>query len=142
MRRAIVLNDLLLVKRILRNNPTLVQNPDFDDKSNTSLHLATKYGFLEIVVRSLKRHDWDPPRTHFKHQEFLILAGHENAGISRNTENETPLMIACENKQIEIGKLLIMQFPMCIPEQNKAGMDAVSTSSIAAALAIIDSVHS
>ena len=142
MRRAIVLNDLLLVKRILRNNPALVQNPDFDDKSNTSLHLAAKYGFLEIAVRSLKRHGWDSLRAHYKQQEFLILAGHENSGISRNTENETPLMIACENKQIEIGKLLIVQFPMCIPEQNKAGMDAVSTSTAAASFAIVDSLHS
>lgn len=37
-------------------------------------------------------------------------------------------MIACENKQIEIGKLLILQFPICIPEQNKSGMDAVGLS--------------
>jgi hypothetical protein len=59
-------------------------------------------------------------------QEYLIEAGHENEGISRNTDNETPLMIACENKQIEIGKLLILQFPICIPEQNKSGLDAVS----------------
>jgi len=50
LRRAIVLNDLLLVKRIVRNNPKSLQNPDFDDKSNTSLHLAAKNGFVEIAV--------------------------------------------------------------------------------------------
>lgn len=37
-------------------------------------------------------------------------------------------MVACENKQIEVGKLLIMQFPICIGEQNKSGMDAVRSS--------------
>jgi hypothetical protein len=55
-------------------------------------------------------------------------AGHEGEGISRNADNETPLMIACESKQIEVGKLLIQKFPNCIPEQNKSGMDAVSLS--------------
>jgi len=52
--------------------------------------------------------------------------GHEDEGISRNADNETPLMIACESKQIEVGKLLVQNFPNCIPEQNKSGMDAVS----------------
>lgn len=51
LRRAILLNDVLLVKRIIRTNPTLLQNPDFDDKSNTSLHVAAQLGFEEIVVR-------------------------------------------------------------------------------------------
>lgn len=50
LRRAILLNDVLLVKRIIRTNPTLVQNPDFDDKSNTSLHVAAQAGFEDIVV--------------------------------------------------------------------------------------------
>ena len=52
LRRAILLNDLVLAKRIIRNDPDVVQNPDFDDKSNTSLHLCAKLGLLEIAVRS------------------------------------------------------------------------------------------
>jgi hypothetical protein len=51
LRRAILLNDLPLVKRIIRNNPQKLRNPDFEDKSNTSLHLAAKYGFTQIAVR-------------------------------------------------------------------------------------------
>lgn len=39
------------MKRIVRNNPQALQNPDFDDKSNTSLHLVSKEGFVEIAVR-------------------------------------------------------------------------------------------
>lgn len=52
LRRGIVLNDILLVKRIVRNHPQWLRNPDFDDKSNTSLHLAAKYGFWDIAVRT------------------------------------------------------------------------------------------
>ena len=50
LQRAIHLNDLLLVKRIIKNNRQILQNPDFADKSNTSLHVAAKLGFLAIVV--------------------------------------------------------------------------------------------
>lgn len=50
LRRAIRLNDLVLVRRIVRNNPLVLQNPDFQDKSNTSLHLAAREGFTDIAV--------------------------------------------------------------------------------------------
>jgi hypothetical protein len=51
LRRAIVLNDLTLVRRIVHNNPEHLRNPDYDDKSNSSLHLAARHGFTAIVVR-------------------------------------------------------------------------------------------
>lgn len=51
LRRAILRNDLPLVKRIIRNDPQYLQNPDFSDQSNTSLHLAAQHGFIEIAVR-------------------------------------------------------------------------------------------
>ena len=50
LRRAILLNDVLIVKRIVQSHPKLLQNPDFEDKSNTSLHTAAQAGFEEIVV--------------------------------------------------------------------------------------------
>ena len=50
LREAIILNDLSMVKRLLKQKPTLLQNPDFEDKSNTSLHLAAKYGHVEVAV--------------------------------------------------------------------------------------------
>lgn len=52
LRRAIHLNDLSLVKRIVKNNPKHLQNPDLDDNGNTSLHLAARLGLLEITVSS------------------------------------------------------------------------------------------
>jgi|SRR5690242_8294178 len=50
LRRAILLNDLPLVQRILRNNPNYLRNPDYEEKSNTNLHLAVKHGFTQIAV--------------------------------------------------------------------------------------------
>jgi len=50
LRQAIVLNDLPLVRRLLQHNPSYLHNPDYDDESNTSLHLAAQHGLLEIAV--------------------------------------------------------------------------------------------
>ena len=52
LRRAIYLKDAALLRRILNTNPGLLENPDFEEKSNTSLHTAAKDGLLEIAVRS------------------------------------------------------------------------------------------
>ena len=52
IRRAIHLNDLVLLRRIVKNNPQHLQNPDFNDDGNTSLHLAAKLGLYDIAVRS------------------------------------------------------------------------------------------
>lgn len=49
-RRAIHLNDLPLVKRILKTHPSVLSSPDLDDEGNTPLHLAAKLGFVEIAV--------------------------------------------------------------------------------------------
>jgi hypothetical protein len=57
LRRAIHVNDVLLVKRIIKHNPSFLENPDFDDKSNTSLHLAAILGYLDIIVGSLPRRE-------------------------------------------------------------------------------------
>ena len=51
LREAIIVNDLFLVKRLLKSNPSLLQNPNLEDKANTSLHLAAVYGHVEIAVR-------------------------------------------------------------------------------------------
>ncbi|OAG11251.1 ankyrin [Paraphaeosphaeria sporulosa] len=106
LRRAILLNDLDLVKRIVRNNPVYLQNPDFDDKSNTSLHLAAKHGFTAIA-------------------EFLVEAGHEAELVSRNNELETPLMLAAMAGKEEVSVMLAKRFPECIAWQNRAGLDAL-----------------
>ncbi|KAF2195285.1 ankyrin [Zopfia rhizophila CBS 207.26] len=110
LRRAILLNDLTLVKRIVRNNPNYLRNPDFEDRSNTSLHLAAKHGFIQIA-------------------EFLIEAGHESESISRNNDWETPLMLAAVECKEEMGVMFAKRFPECIPWQNKDGLDALMLAS-------------
>ena len=50
LREAIIVNDLPLVKRLLKSTPSLLQNPNFEDKGNTSLHLAALYGHVEVAV--------------------------------------------------------------------------------------------
>ncbi|KAF5849498.1 hypothetical protein GGP41_006345 [Bipolaris sorokiniana] len=106
LRRAILLNDLPLVKRIVRNNPNYIRNPDFDDRSNTSLHLAAKHGFTTIA-------------------EFLVDAGHEDGMISRNNDWETPLMLAAMAGKEECGVYLAKRFPECVSWKNKTGLDAL-----------------
>ncbi|EME80858.1 uncharacterized protein MYCFIDRAFT_155134 [Pseudocercospora fijiensis CIRAD86] len=107
LRRAILLNDVLLVERIVRNNPKLLQNPDFADKSNTSLHIAASHGFTEIAG-------------------LLIRYGHDEHEISRNSDHDTPLMLAAKNGHVEVGTVLAKTFPRCIPYSDKAGLDALA----------------
>ncbi|EOA85138.1 uncharacterized protein SETTUDRAFT_163854 [Exserohilum turcica Et28A] len=106
LRRAILLNDLSLVKRIIRNNLNYLRNPDFDDRSNTSLHLAAKHGFTSIA-------------------EYLVDVGHEDGMISRNNDWETPLMLAAMAGKEECGVYLAKRFPECVGWKNKAGLDAL-----------------
>ncbi|KAF2174104.1 hypothetical protein M409DRAFT_48981 [Zasmidium cellare ATCC 36951] len=107
LRRAILLNDPLLVRRIITNTPTILPNPDFEEKSNTSLHLAAANGFTEIA-------------------NLLILAGHDNHEISRNADYDTPLMLAAQNGHFEVGTMLAKRFPRCIGFVNRKGLDALA----------------
>lgn len=109
LRRAIYLNDVVLVERIVKSNPKLLQNPDFEDKSNTSLHLAAANGLVEIA-------------------EFLIKAGHEDQEVSQNTEHETPLHLAAKHGHVEVGRLLLQEFPQCIGAINKSGLDTLAVA--------------
>lgn len=94
----------------MRNHPEIVRNPDFSDKSNTSLHLAASLGHKAIA-------------------ELLINAGHENDEISRNADHDTPLMLAARNGHIEVGKLLVKELPRSISFVNGTGLDALGLAS-------------
>lgn len=100
-----------LVKRIVHSHPNYIQNPDFTDAGNTSLHVAVKLGFYDIA-------------------KFLVDAGHEAEGISRNADWDTPLMAAvtCDGND-GIVRLLIEQFETGIPWQNKTGLNALMVAS-------------
>lgn len=106
LRRAIHLNNPLLVARLIRTHPSLLRNPDFADRSNTSLHLVAAQGSVAIIT-------------------FLIQAGHEDVEISRNADNETPLMLAAKGGHVEAAKLLVEAFPRCVGMVDGRGMDAL-----------------
>lgn len=56
---------------------------------------------------------------------YLVEAGHEDEGISRNSDRETPLMAAVRHKDGEdMVRLLAARFPRCISWENKEGLDA------------------
>jgi hypothetical protein len=50
LRRAIHLNDLPLLKRIIKNHPSVLQSSDPTDDGNTPLHLVARLGFVEMAV--------------------------------------------------------------------------------------------
>ncbi|KAI9816539.1 MAG: hypothetical protein M1827_001671 [Pycnora praestabilis] len=110
LRRAIHLNDLLLVARITRNNPTYLRNPDLGNKGNTSLHLAAELGLLDIVIH-------------------LVDAGHEDEGVSRNADGDTPLILAAAASDEDVVRVLASRFESCVNWKNKAGADALMTAS-------------
>jgi ankyrin repeat protein len=114
LRRAIHLSDPSLCARILRASPSLLQNPDFSNKSNTSLHLAATHGSPEIV-------------------QLLITLGHDDGEISRNADHDTPLMLAAKAGHVQTAALLANQFPRSISFVNKAGLDVLALSAQTAA---------
>ncbi|KAF8476134.1 ankyrin repeat-containing domain protein [Kalaharituber pfeilii] len=104
LRRAILRNDLLLVKRILKNSPLSLHNPD-ELTANTSLHLAASQpNSLPIV------------------QHLVDTLDHEAAGVSRNNDGDTPLMVACTANNLEVVEFLGKRFPKAADWKNKMGL--------------------
>ncbi|KAG8628710.1 hypothetical protein KVT40_002575 [Elsinoe batatas] len=107
LRRAIHMNDALLVKRIIEAHEDLLENPDYEDRSNSSLHLAAELGHKDIV-------------------EVLLDAGHDREEISQNTNWDTPLMLAADKCHVEVGEILLNRCSRSILWKNKKGLDALS----------------
>ncbi|PGH28537.1 hypothetical protein GX50_08721 [[Emmonsia] crescens] len=116
LRSAILWNDVLLVKRIIKNNPRFLENPNFEDKSNTSLHLAAILGNLKIVKLLVSfGHDSCTPK--------VLESGFDSApGISLNTDGATPLHLAAAHSHAACVQYLCTQFPQTIdrPDHNGA----------------------
>ena len=135
LRRAIAQNDPILLKRILKNNPSHLQNPDFSDKSNTSLHLAAQHGCVDIVVHIRGALFGGVHLTLPK--EYLISLGHDASGPtttdligwhsittlgpSFNTDGNTPLHLAASYSRTQVVKLLCSRFSSTINHANKEG---------------------
>lgn len=132
LRQAILSNDIPLVERLLQAYPHLLHNPDYNDKSNTSLHLAARAGHAELVVGILlackKLIDIK--------QELLISKGHDqflevvdyiysssanNLGISLNTDGQTAMHLAASRLHVEVIEVLCIEFPNTINRPDKLG---------------------
>lgn len=112
LRRAIHASDPLLLTRILKSHPLLIQNPDSSPTglSNTSLHLACTLGSLPIV-------------------RALITLGHEQDGVSLNEDHQTPLMLASAKGHTEIVHLLCAECPTSICRRDIRSRDALMEAS-------------
>ncbi|EEH49965.2 uncharacterized protein PADG_06044 [Paracoccidioides brasiliensis Pb18] len=115
LRSAILLNDVLLVKRIIKNNPKFLENPNYEDKSNTSLHLAAILGHLEVVKLLVSfGHDSCTPK-------FLKTGLDTAPGISLNTDGATPLHMAAIHSHPACVQYLCTQFPQTINQPDNNG---------------------
>ncbi|KAF7934099.1 uncharacterized protein EAE97_008459 [Botrytis byssoidea] len=114
LRRAIHTPDASLVKRILKSHPNLLHNPDISPHglSNTSLHLASSLGHLEVA-------------------SLLLSLGHESLSISLNEEHQTALMLAAGAGHTDIVNLLCSQGPSVsgILRRDIRGRDAIMYAS-------------
>jgi ankyrin repeat protein len=142
LRRAILQNDVLLVKRIVKNNRRSLENPDFADKSNTSLHLAAVKGHVDIVVSfplplycqsgTKKILIW------LESKKLLISFGHDSCeplidptgydaapGIALNTDGSTPLHLAAAHSHARCVQVLCESFPHITNARNYEGKTAL-----------------
>ncbi|KAI9643181.1 Target of rapamycin complex 2 subunit avo2 [Ciborinia camelliae] len=114
LRRAIHTPDALLVNRILKSHPHLLQNPDSSPHglSNTSLHLAASLGHLDVA-------------------SLLLSLGHESLSISLNEEHQTALMLAASAGHTDIVNLLCSKGPTVsgILRRDMRGRDAIMCAS-------------
>lgn len=111
LRRAILHQDIPLVKRIITAYPHVIRNHDVTNKSSTSLHIAAELGNYEIC-------------------RILIDAGHESSEVSQNVEADTPLISAASNARDSVVRLLVERFDRCVDWQNKKGMTALMMAAV------------
>jgi len=125
IRQAIQLNDAALVRRLLKHHPQYLHNPDFADKSNTSLHLAAQHGLTEIAELLISLgHDSTREVTDW------IYSNHgDNLGVSVNTEGMTPLHLAAAYSQSAVVELLCQHFPQTINRPDYKGQTPLHLAS-------------
>ncbi|KAK1775547.1 ankyrin repeat-containing domain protein [Copromyces sp. CBS 386.78] len=113
LRRAIHVNDHLLVKRILRTHPNLLHNPDHSvcGNANSNLHLAASLGHLAIC-------------------KILVELGHEEETPALNDDHQTALMLAASAGHTEVVHFLCENDPRSILRQDIHGRDAVMEASL------------
>jgi len=125
IRQAIQLNDVALVRRLLKRHPQYLHNPDFADKSNTSLHLAAQHGLTEIVELLISLgHDSTREVT-----DWIYSNRGDNLGISVNTDGKTPLHLAAAYSQSAVVELLCKHFPQTMNRPDYTGQTPLHLAS-------------
>ncbi|RPB21506.1 ankyrin [Terfezia boudieri ATCC MYA-4762] len=127
LRRAIINNDLLLVKRILKNTPSTLTTPTpptltlhpTSPTTPTSLTTLPTTGFTPLHLASTTPNSL-PIVTH-----LIDIHHHESSCISRDNNGNTPLMIACQHNNIPVVDFLARRFPKCLDWKNKLGLTAL-----------------
>ncbi|KAF8424099.1 ankyrin repeat-containing domain protein [Tirmania nivea] len=128
LRRAIINNDLLLVKRILKNTPstlttptppTLTLHPTSPTTPAALNSLTTTTGFTPLHLATTTQNSL-PIVTH-----LIDVHHHESSCISRDNNGNTPLMIACQHNNIPVVDFLARRFPKCLDWKNKLGQTAL-----------------
>ncbi|KAI9901935.1 hypothetical protein N3K66_003752 [Trichothecium roseum] len=112
LRRAIRAADVLLVRRILKNHPHLLHNPDPSPEggSDSSLHLAAALGHGEVC-------------------RLLLGLGHEEPTAALNEDHRTALMLAAEGGHAETVHLLCERDPAVVLKRDRRGRDAIMAAS-------------
>ncbi|RMD40791.1 hypothetical protein DV735_g4343, partial [Chaetothyriales sp. CBS 134920] len=112
LREAIVSRDGALVKRLLDSNPRRLQNPDFANKSNTSLHLAAQYGHAEIAEYLISLgHDREAT---IPDEDYLYSPDVDNLGLSINTDGQCALHVAAAHSKAAVVQVLCKHFPRTV----------------------------
>ncbi|KAF3199711.1 hypothetical protein TWF191_000927 [Orbilia oligospora] len=112
LKRCIINPDLLVLKRLIQSHPNSLNFCDPTDHGNTPLHLAASRGQTSIVT-------------------FLVQAGHEKDGVSRNFDGQTPLMVASgsnDENADDVVFYLVGEFENCVEWRDKSGMTALSVA--------------
>ncbi|ROT41995.1 ankyrin [Sodiomyces alkalinus F11] len=112
IRRAIVANDALLVKRILKSHREVLHNPDASPEglSNSNLHLAASLGHLPVC-------------------KVLIEFGHEDPDPALNENLQTALMLAAAGGHTEVVHFLCELNPEIVLRRDARGRDAIMEAS-------------
>lgn len=113
LRRAININDALLVRRILTSHPNLIHNPDTSPggQSNSNLHVAARAGHLQIC-------------------QVLVALGHENPTPALNESHQTALMLAAAAGHTDVVHFLSGHDPYSILRRDLRGRDAIMEASL------------
>lgn len=120
--RAVLLNDIHAFISLVRKNEAILDQRT-STASNTVLHLASRLGFVDLVMEIIKLR----PNMVQAENKMLETPLHEacREGKSKivllllqtgswvasnfNMENQSPLLIACSNGHLEVVKVLLNQ---------------------------------